>query len=101
MKITFCPWHNERSRKPAITYESQREGLRHEFILAFEKTLKDIQAFPGLGSKIEENCRRRRFKRFPYGVVFRVHEGKIIVLAVMHLRRKPGYWKHRLKEIET
>ena len=81
-------------------YEKQREGLGHAFILAFEKTLKDIQAFPGLGSKIEGNCRKRRFKRFPYGVVFRVHEGEIFVLAVMHLRRRPGYWKDRLKEIE-
>lgn len=81
-------------------YQNQREGLGHEFILAFEKTLLDIQAFPGLGTKIEENCRRRRFKKFPYGVVFRVHDGAIVVIAVMHLRRRPGYWKDRLKEID-
>src|SRR5437667_8711616 len=81
-------------------YEQQREGLGHEFILAFEKTLEDIELFPGLGSKIEANCRRRRLKKFPYGVVFRVYEGAIYVLAVMHMRRKPGYWKRRLKEIE-
>jgi hypothetical protein len=45
-------------------YEEQREGLGHEFILAFEKTLDDIQLFPELGSKIEQDCRRRRFKKF-------------------------------------
>jgi hypothetical protein len=56
--------------------------------------------FPGLGVKIESNCRKRRFKKFPYGIVFRVHDGEIFVLAVMHLRRKPGYWKDRLKELE-
>jgi plasmid stabilization system protein ParE len=81
-------------------YEEQREGLGHEFILAFEKTLDDVQLFPGLGSKIEKDCRRRRFKRFPYGIVYRLHEGDIYVVAVMHLHRKPGYWKRRLKEIE-
>lgn len=81
-------------------YEQQRDGLGHRFILEFEKTLLAIQAFPGLGTKIEENCRRRRFKKFPYGIVFRVHEGAIYVLAVMHLRRMPGYWKDRLKEID-
>ena len=81
-------------------YEAQRSGLGHEFIVAFEKTLDDLQQFPGLGSKLEQNCRRRRFKKFPYGIVFRVHEGAIYVLAVMHLRRKPGYWKDRLEEIE-
>lgn len=81
-------------------YEEKRPGLGHRFILEFEQTLDAIQAFPGLGSKIEENCRRRRFKKFPYGVVFCVHEGAIYVLAVMHLRRMPGYWKDRLNEIE-
>ena len=39
--------------------------------------------FPGLGSKIEENCRRRRFKKLPVGIVFRIYEGDIVVLAVM------------------
>jgi plasmid stabilization system protein ParE len=81
-------------------YENQREGLGHKFILAFEKTLDDIRAFPGLGVKIEENCRKRRFRKFPYAVVFRVHKGEIVVLAVMHLRRRPGYWNDRLREVE-
>ena len=81
-------------------YEEQRTGLGGEFIGAFEKTVDDIRLFPGLGSKIEKNCRRRRFKKFPYGIVFRVHKGKIYVLAVMHLGRKPGYWKDRLGDIE-
>jgi toxin ParE1/3/4 len=81
-------------------YEERREGLGHEFVLAFERTLNDIRLFPKLGSKIDANCRRRRLRKFPYGVVFRIHGGKIYVLAVMHLARKPGYWKDRLKEIE-
>ena len=81
-------------------YEQQRAGLGHEFFLAYEEAVKQILAFPGAWSKVEANCRRRRFKKFPYGVVYRVHEDSIYVVAVMHLRRKPGYWKRRLKGIE-
>ncbi len=39
-------------------YAAQRTGLGHRFILEFEKTLEAIQAFPGLGTNIGENCRR-------------------------------------------
>ena len=100
MKVNILSVALEEAEEASDYYEKQREGLGHEFILAFEKTLTDIEAFPGLGSKIEGNCRRRRLRRFPYGVVFRVHEGEIYVLAVMHLRRRPGYWRNRLKNLE-
>jgi plasmid stabilization system protein ParE len=99
MNVHILSVASQEAEEASDYYEQQREGLGHEFILAFEQTLEEIRLFPGLGTKIEENCRRRRFKRFPYGVVFRVHEGDIYVLAVMHLHRRPGYWKDRLEEI--
>jgi len=34
-------------------------------------------------------------RRFPYGVVYRKTPSVIRILAVMHLMRKPGYWKER------
>lgn len=36
-----------------------------------------------------------RVGKFTYAVVFRVKEGEVQILAVMHLHRKPGYWKER------
>jgi toxin ParE2 len=36
---------------------------------------------------------RYRLRRFPYGLVYRLAESEIVVLAVMHLHRKPDYWK--------
>ena len=81
-------------------FEEQRPGLGHEFILAYEEALQQIHAFPGAWSNVEDNCRRRRLKKFIYGVVYRIHEGAIYVVVVMHMRRKPGYWKERLEDIE-
>ncbi len=34
--------------------------------------------------------------RFPYGVVYTVRGADLVIIAVMHLRRKPGYWQGRL-----
>jgi plasmid stabilization system protein ParE len=39
--------------------------------------------------------RRAVFRRFPFLLVYRIHEGRVQVLAVAHARRKPGYWGAR------
>jgi hypothetical protein len=34
-------------------------------------------------------------KRFPFGVIYSVEGQDVIVIAVAHLHRKPGYWTSR------
>jgi hypothetical protein len=41
--------------------------------------------------------RRRAVPRFPYYVVYLEMATHIHILAIAHDRRKPGYWKDRLK----
>jgi hypothetical protein len=36
--------------------------------------------------------------RFPYSVVYLEDEDEIWVLAVAHAKRRPGYWRGRLKK---
>jgi hypothetical protein len=33
--------------------------------------------------------------RFPYQVVYRVRPNETVVVALAHLKRRPGYWKRR------
>ena len=39
--------------------------------------------------------RRCLVHRFPYGVIYAVEDDVVYVAAVMHLKRKPGYWESR------
>jgi hypothetical protein len=34
-------------------------------------------------------------KKFPFSVVYLVGENEIVIFAVAHFKRKPGYWKSR------
>ncbi|MBA3346286.1 MAG: type II toxin-antitoxin system RelE/ParE family toxin [Gemmatimonadales bacterium] len=34
-------------------------------------------------------------RRFPYSLLYRIETDRIYVLAVMHHRRRPGYWTDR------
>jgi plasmid stabilization system protein ParE len=74
-------------------YEHARRGLGHEFLTEFRRGVEKILLNPNAWQLLEEDCRRYRLKRFPYGVVYDVQGDEIFVLAVMHLSRKPGYWR--------
>lgn len=37
--------------------------------------------------------RKLNFQRFPYAVVYSVQVDVIYIKAVMHLHRRPGYWR--------
>jgi len=42
-----------------------------------------------------KNTRRCRTKRFPYGLIYRCKGDEILIVAVAHLHRRPGYWHDR------
>ena len=83
--------------KDAVAYyDRQREGLGDEFAQEVADTVEKIAASPGAGSILAANVRRCRTNRFPYGVVYAVRGEDLLIIAVMHMRRKPGYWQGRL-----
>jgi toxin ParE1/3/4 len=40
-------------------------------------------------------CRRALCPKFPYSIIFSEEPDRIVVIAVMHAKRRPGYWLHR------
>ena len=85
----------------AAWYDGQRVGLDLEFLVDLRDTLTSLRAAPGVSTPdreapTEARVRRRRLHRFPYAIVFAKTTTDYVVLAVMHLRRRPGYWLSRL-----
>lgn len=70
-------------------------GLGAEFLDEVEKTLAVIRSFPALGTLLTEADRRMLVERFPYGIIYTKYESHIMIYAIMHLNRRPGYWKTR------
>lgn len=42
--------------------------------------------------------RRLNLDRFPYAIIYRIREHEIFIIAVMHERRPPDYWKRRIDD---
>ena len=72
-------------------YESQANGVGERFLAEVVHAFGLIQKFPDAWHPLSANTRRCRLKRFPYGVVYAVEGQDLIVVAVAHLHRKPGY----------
>ena len=82
-------------------YEERVVGLGIEFFDAVDATLDQIVRLPKAGALVRHvpvdlQVRRAPVKRFPYHVVYLETASTILVLAIAHDRRRPGYWTSRL-----
>ena len=80
-------------------YNEQQAGLGYDFAKQVADTIARILRYPEAWTKLSKRTRRCRTKKFPYGVVYQTMGDKILIVAVAHLRRKPRYWRDRVKSI--
>jgi plasmid stabilization system protein ParE len=76
-------------------YESRMAGLGKSFAAEVERTVSLIRERPNVGSPFGSGWRRLLVRQFPYSIVY-VHAAEsVLVVAVAHHRRRPGWWRHR------
>ena len=76
-------------------YRDKRRGLAQWFLDNLEEALHRVEQHPHIYRELEPGIRKCRIQSFPYALIFR--DGSTIeIVAVMHIRRKPGYWKERI-----
>ena len=76
-------------------YEEFKVGLGLEFANEVYKTIQGIINFPNAWQILTDDLRRSLTNRFPFGVIYYIKNDEIIILAVMHLRKKPDYFLKR------
>jgi plasmid stabilization system protein ParE len=96
MNVVFLDAAREELEEATAYYERQREGLGEEFAHEVEQAVERIRQFPEAWSRLTDAVWRCKANRFPYGVVYTIRDEDILLVAVMHMRRKPGYWADRL-----
>lgn len=71
------------------------EAFEHEMERALNTVLKTPDQYPVYVGA----WRRVLLRRFPFGIIYKNQDGVVIVIAVMHTRRRPGYWEQRKLEV--
>ena len=82
-------------------YDKEREGLGTEFSDAVNAAIdlieEDILPLAPLpGASAAKGAKRLILKRFPYEIAVVERESEVVVIAVAHHSRIPGYWRNRI-----
>jgi toxin ParE1/3/4 len=95
MRYVFHPDALTEYAEAVQYYTEQRVEVAQAFINAIEDAIYRLKESPNLYTAIEEDVRRCMTRRFPYGILYTIEQDYILILAVMHCSREPGYWKKR------
>jgi len=79
-------------------YEECQEGLGLRFREAVETTANGIGAMPFRFRVLHAPFRRCLISKFPYSLIFSIEPAFILVVAVAHVKRKPGFWHNRIEK---
>lgn len=96
--IQFHPEARRELRAAAEFYRDESPGLGRAFVAEVRVAAARIAEFPQSGAVEVTDIRRILLKRFPFALMYRSSEGSIEILAAMHQRREPAYWRERLEE---
>jgi plasmid stabilization system protein ParE len=88
----------EEASDAASYYEDASVGLGSEFLNELDKTIGQIRKFPKIGALLGRRVRRFPISRFPFDVIYYLSNNKIVIIAVAHQSRRPGYWRDRIAE---
>jgi plasmid stabilization system protein ParE len=82
----------ERELDEAVEYYNvESPGLGDEFLLQILDALERIRQYSEAWQPFSRNTRRCRVHRSPWGVIYQILESEVLVVAVAHLHREPGY----------
>lgn len=80
-------------------YEEQSTGLGSDFVAQFWLTVDALDKSPAVPRVVDvggEQVRRWHFAgSWPYSIVYMIEDQTVVIVAVHHDRRHPGYWSHR------
>lgn len=82
--LEAAKWYRERSEVAALRFARE-----------LESRIREIVDSPNRWPLFEAGARRAILHRFPYSVIYRVRGDVVEIVAIMHQRRRPGYWVGR------
>ena len=95
MIVEFLDEATEELIEAAIWYEAKESGMGVRFRDEIARVVNRIAEDPLLWRERAGGYRRVNCPVSPYYIPYFIREQKIIIAAIAHDRRKPGYWQNR------
>ena len=80
-------------------FDGQAAGLGDRFIADVDATVQEIRTYPDSGSPLSPILRKRILRVFKHSIYYVNQDDAVVIVAVAPQRRRPGYFRKRLKEL--
>jgi toxin ParE1/3/4 len=94
--LKFHPQADDELWQSVNFYNVRVPGLGNEFFSQVKAGCKAIQQDPIRRPLRKDGTRKINPPRFPYLLIYRDEPKQILLVAVAHGARRPGYWRQRL-----
>lgn len=95
MRVVFHPAAEGELAEAVSYYGAIDPGLGQRFYVEITRLLHEVCANPRMFRQFDPPLRRHFSPSFPYGVIYLEQADCLWIVAIMHLKRSPGYWKSR------
>ena len=92
----FHPEAEQKYAQAAKYYSEVDPDLGGRFYDEMERLIQDVRRDPKRFRHFYPPAQRHFSTVFPYAVIYVEQPDRIWILAMMHLKRRPGYWKSRV-----
>jgi plasmid stabilization system protein ParE len=98
MNSEFLPEAEDKFREAARYYETEALGVGVAFVAEVRRAVNWIieNPYAAVGSGV----RSKPLNHFPYNILYAVEPDLILIVAVAHQKRRPRYWRARIKQIK-
>ena len=81
-------------------YATRDLDVAQAFLNELDRAILMITDAPATCASHLYGTRRLVLRRFPYAVVLLEKPHKVIIVAITHQKRKPGYWRSRSRTVK-
>jgi plasmid stabilization system protein ParE len=79
-------------------YESKELGLGDRFLNYVQDGFLLIRQHPEIFPVLTSNFRRALISKFPFEIIYKIEERRVVVYAVFNCSQDPQKWKSRVSE---
>ena len=91
------PEADEEFREASRYYENEAPGVGLAFITELHRVISIVTSHPRAAKKVRGTVRSKVLFHFPYSLLYSIESDLILIVAVAHHKRRPTYWRSRLK----
>lgn len=95
-QIEYHPQASDEVAQAFDWYSEVDPDVADRFKIELDRAEQLVQRSPEAWGSYLHNTSGFRFRGFPFVMAYILRDQRIIVIAVAHTRRKPGYWRDRL-----